>query len=68
MENSEETAEMTKGIWFSINVLSTTQMMWDNTQDIMLNETSHFMKRYIQYEFNFEYMYTPCFPHSYITF
>lgn len=39
MENSAETAEMTKGIWFCIKALSTIQTTWDNNYDTMLNET-----------------------------
>lgn len=42
MENSAETAEMTKGIWFCIKALSTTQTTWDNNYDTMLNETKLF--------------------------
>lgn len=39
MENSAETAEMTKGIWFCIKALSTSQTTWDNNYDTMLTET-----------------------------
>lgn len=43
-ENSNETADMTKGTWCCIKALSTTQITWDNTHDTMLNAVCPLMK------------------------
>lgn len=66
MENSAETAEMTKGIWFCIKALSTTQTTWDNNYDTMLNETKLFYENVYKHDFNFEEHVHAMFIHPYI--